>query len=131
VRSLLAKMVSSAKADYRARKAGQPAVAKIRLLDEVRAAVDDMRLHEALLEGPARGAARDPEATLLAVFREWLRPLPGTALPSLQVREAVYGFLVRLPVTLDHLRESGIAPLLRALVSTSDGGLWWTGGLTT
>jgi hypothetical protein len=120
VRRLLAQMLAAAKADYLARKAGQPAVAKIRLLDDVRTAVDDMRLHEALLEGPGRGMERDPEGTLLGVFREWLRPLPGTVLPSLQVREAVYGFLSRLPLTLDHLRDSGIAPLLRAL-SSHDG----------
>ncbi len=117
VRAVLKAMRDAAAQDYSDRSAGKPAVAKLKLLSQVHAAIANTQLHEFLLDGTIRGYDTSDGAslTLLAVFREWLRPLPGADIPSLQVREAVYAALSKLPLTLDHLREARLGPLLLAL----------------
>ena len=118
VTELLDAMTAAAAADRTARRAGQPAVAKLKLLERLRSTAANTQLQTMLLEGANTGAeAMDSGAnpTLLSVLREWLRPPPGGELPPLQLREAVYDVLARMPVRLDDLRLSRIGEVLFAL----------------
>lgn len=115
VNNLLEKMTEAAKNDYLARKENKPAVAKLKLLPEVRLTVANTKLQDTLLEGTGLGFQNTSSTTLLTVIKEWLRPLPGADLPSLQLREELYNILNRLPISLDHLRESRLGPILAAL----------------
>ena len=114
VNSILSKMSEAAKEDFLARKNNQPAVAKLKLLPEVRITVANTKLQDTLLEGTGLGIQNN-NTTILTVIKEWLRPLPGAELPNLQLREELYNILNRLPISLDHLRESRIGPILAAL----------------
>lgn len=119
VEKLIHAMRAAAAKDRSDRKAGVPAVAKLKLLPEVRLACANTSLQELLLEGVAVGSAADYSSsanpTILACFRDWLRPLPGTDLPPLAVRECVYDCVGRLPVAPHHLKDSRLGEVLFAL----------------
>jgi hypothetical protein len=119
VRSVLKTMREAARADIADKKAEKPAVSKLKALPAVREAVANTGLHEFLLEGTVLGlggGAKDDGAhTILVALRDWLRPLPGSDLPNMQLREAAYEMLAALPISLDHLRESRLGPILVAL----------------
>lgn len=118
VRNLLSQMFAAARQDVADRAAGKPAARKLSMLPAVRTAVANTTLHEFLLEGTVLGTGAQgayDTLTVLQAFKEWLRPLPGSELPFPQLREAVYDMLNRLPITLDHLRESKIGVILYAL----------------
>jgi hypothetical protein len=120
VRELLKEMQNAAKQDRLDRANSKPAVAKLKLIPAVKAAVANQQLQGTLLDGVASGANADYSAasnpTILTLFREWLKPLPGTNLPSLQVRQLVYDSLsVHLPVTPIHLKLSKLGEIIGAL----------------
>jgi hypothetical protein len=118
VRDLLSAMADAAAEDRKARKAGQPAVHKLKMLDRVRLGAANTQLQAMLLEGASLGAESMSAAgnpTILSVLRDWLRPLPGSGIPALQVREAVYDIVNKLPIRLDDLRTSRIGEVLFAL----------------
>lgn len=112
---ILRSMSEAARQDFTDRKAGKPAVAKLKLLAEVQKAVSNVQLHLNLLEGFRSGTSDGSSNNILVAFREWLRPLPGAELPNLQLRENVYAMIGRLPVGIDDLRISRIGPILAAL----------------
>lgn len=121
VRKILGDMFAAAAADIRDRAMGKPAVAKLRLLPEVQAAVSNNQLHEFLLEGTMLGAdSTEGSDTILKAFHEWLRPLPGTNLPALHLRENILQMIDRLNVSIDHLKSSNLGPILYALMSHPD-----------
>lgn len=121
VRTVLDSMAKAAADDRAARKAGQPALAKLRLLPSIKAAASNGQLHALLLEGLSVGAeamagGADSNPTILSALRGWLRPLPGSDIPPLQLREGVYDVILdRLPLRLDDLRTSRIGEVLYAL----------------
>lgn len=121
-------MRKAAQQDIEDKLAGKPAVAKLKALAEVRTAVAKEELTELFLNGldstgqelAARiGAGRDSVVTITEMFREWLRPLPGSEMPNLQLREAIYDMLSvqRLGRSIEHphLRDSRLGPILFAL----------------
>ena len=119
VDGLIRDMRAAAATDRADRKAGKPAVAKLKLMNTVRLTVANTSLQEMLLEGTAIGASADYSAannpTILSVFREWLRPLPGSDLPPLDLRAGIYDLIAKLPVAQHHLRDSRIGEVLFAL----------------
>ena len=118
-RGLLERMALAAQEDKRARAEGRPAARKLFMLGDVRRCVKNSALHESLLEGvaddAAGGRATGSQTTILAVMHEWLRPLPGSRLPDLSVRTAVYSLLQQLPIEGYHLRSSKLGPVLVAM----------------
>jgi hypothetical protein len=123
-RMLLEKMALAAQADRRSRKKGLPALKKLALLPEVRRVVRNTSLHETLLEGIGEetGGARGTSGgtTILALIREWLRPLQGAQLPELNVRSAMYQLLSCLPIEAFHIRSSRLGPVIAALQKHPD-----------
>lgn len=115
----LSTMRTSAAQDIADKKAGKPAVQKLKALAEVRAAVSNASLHEFLLEpnlGAGTGSA-GPSGSILTAMREWLRPLPGSDLANVQLREAIYDMLDKFHIDgLDsELEKSRLGPILFAL----------------
>ena len=49
---------------------------------------------------------------LLDVIRLWLEPLPDRSLPSLDIQSEMLGVLDKLPISGDHLRESGVGKIV-------------------
>lgn len=49
---------------------------------------------------------------LLDTIRLWLEPLPDRSLPSLDIQVAMLDILDRLPISGEHLRESGVGKIV-------------------
>lgn len=49
---------------------------------------------------------------LLDAIRVWLEPLPDRSLPSLDIQVAMLDILDRLPISGEHLRESGVGKIV-------------------
>jgi hypothetical protein len=118
VRQLLDEMVAAARQDRKDRAANKPATHKLRLLNRVRQVCANTTLQIMLLEGCNTGASSmgsEDNPTILSVLREWLRPLPGTTIPPLALREAIYDVIDKLPIRIDDLKPSRIGEVLYAL----------------
>ncbi|CAD7699616.1 unnamed protein product [Ostreobium quekettii] len=94
VTRLLDKMDAAAVDDYELLNEGEPALNKLKLLEEVEAAVLQRDLQSALLDGGVLGS-----------LKAWLEPFNGT-LPNERIRSSVLGMLHKLPIdTADHFRR--------------------------
>lgn len=99
--ALRRRMEAAAARDCDSIEAGQPALAKHRMLPEVLETLTRRHLHEALLD-----------AGILLAIRSWLEPLPNRCLPAVHLRKALLEVLRTLPVETDHLRESGLGRIV-------------------
>lgn len=76
--------------------AGEPAVCKLQMLEDLETECSRVEMKEALLD-----------AGLLRAFTEWLAPLPGTsALPNTTLRTSIFTILKKLPVDETRLLNS-------------------------
>lgn len=99
--ALRRRMETAAARDCDSIEAGQPALAKHRMLPEVLETLTRRHLHETLLD-----------AGILLAIRSWLEPLPNRCLPAVHLRKALLEALRTLPVETDHLRESGLGRIV-------------------
>lgn len=104
VNELKKKMSSAVLSDTGASSRGEPATAKLKLLDAVKSAVNLRILHDTMLE-----------SGILNQLKEWIEP-KGQVLPSLEVRSAIYELLMILPCEADHLKQSGIGVTIMSLL---------------
>lgn len=87
--------------DIDAKKQGKPATAKLRMLPHVEEQLMRSSLADSILE-----------SNMLEAVRLWLEPLPDKSLPALNIQRALFTALEKLPVTSDHLRESGVGKVV-------------------
>ena len=104
---LVAEMDVAAEQDVAARAAGQLAVAKLRLLQEVERQLCRVELQQLCLEH-----------NLLGALATWLRPAHDGALPNLRLRTSLLGLCSRLPVDTqepdgrEQLKRSGLGKVI-------------------
>ncbi|KAI9252148.1 hypothetical protein BY458DRAFT_559300 [Sporodiniella umbellata] len=79
----------------------QPALTKLKMLSEVTSTLTNKHLQDLILDNG-----------LLEVIRLWLEPLPDRSLPSLDIQVAMIDILDRLPISGEHLRESGVGKIV-------------------
>lgn len=49
------------------------------------------------------------------MLKQWLEPLPDGSLPNFNIRRDILGILGKLPISSDHLRESGLGKVVMFL----------------
>ncbi|KAI9473557.1 MAG: hypothetical protein EXX96DRAFT_578440 [Benjaminiella poitrasii] len=79
----------------------RPAISKLKLLGEVTTMLTNKHLQDAVLDNG-----------LLETIRLWLEPLPDRSLPSLDIQSGMMDILDKLPISGDHLRESGVGKIV-------------------
>lgn len=94
-------MVDAAERDADCVEAGQPAVHKLGMLDEVRGMLSRQNLLSVALDGQ-----------ILTGIRRWLEPLPNKSLPAYNVQKLMFEILAKLKPHTEHLRESGIGKIV-------------------
>jgi transcription factor SPN1 len=94
-------MVEAAERDADCVEAGQPAVHKLGMLDDVRALLSRQNLLSVALDGQ-----------ILTGIRRWLEPLPNRSLPAYNVQKLMFEILAKLKPHTEHLRESGIGKIV-------------------
>ncbi|CDS13022.1 hypothetical protein LRAMOSA05206 [Lichtheimia ramosa] len=87
--------------DIMANNDRKPALAKIKMLNEVVSLMTHKRAQDAILDNQ-----------LLDMVRLWLEPLPDRSLPSLDIQNELLDALDKLPIVGDHLRESGVGKIV-------------------
>ena len=97
------RMAAAAEGDIEARKAGQPAGRKLRMLPEVVSLLNRNNLREALV---------DPENNMMEGVRFFLEPLDDGSLPAYNIQREMFLALQRLPVNKDTLAASGIGKVV-------------------
>ncbi|KAI9591997.1 hypothetical protein BDF19DRAFT_453304 [Syncephalis fuscata] len=75
----------------------QPGFAKLMLLEQVVLSMNKVDMHDAFMD-----------ANILEAIRVWLEPFADRSLPPLDIQEAMFKILDDLPISTDHLRESGV-----------------------
>src|SRR5436190_16599940 len=101
IRSLKNAMEEAADKDFDAIKNKQPATHKLAMLPTVEAILAKSSLHEAILD-----------YLLLMSLRRWLEPLPDRSLPAYSIQRTLLLALQKLPITKEHLAESGIGKII-------------------
>ncbi|SAM02582.1 hypothetical protein [Absidia glauca] len=99
--NLCERMKVAAETDVVANEQQKPAVAKLKMLDEVMISLNNSSLYDSILDNQ-----------LLDAIRVWLEPLPDRALPSLEIQNEMLDILDKLPAAAEHLRESGIGKIV-------------------
>ncbi|KAI8097798.1 uncharacterized protein B0P05DRAFT_522049 [Gilbertella persicaria] len=95
------RMKNASEEDAIANGERRPAVAKLKMLTEVSTMLTNKHLYDAVLDNG-----------LLDVIRLWLEPLPDRSLPSLDIQSEMLDILDKLPISGDHLRESGVGKIV-------------------
>ncbi|KAI8050805.1 hypothetical protein BDF22DRAFT_107199 [Syncephalis plumigaleata] len=67
------------------------------LLDRVVLSMNKVDMHDAFMD-----------ANILEAIRVWLEPFADRSLPPLDIQQAMFKILDDLPISTDHLRESGV-----------------------
>jgi transcription factor SPN1 len=101
IRPLKTAMENAADNDFEAIKNKQPATHKLAMLPTVEAILAKSALHEAILD-----------TMLLMTIRRWLEPLPDRSLPAYSIQRTLLTALQKLPVTKEHLAESGVGKII-------------------
>jgi len=101
--SLLREMDLAQKRDEERLRENQPAIFKLHMLERVQKVVNVKALQNALLD-----------LDILAVFVDWIKPLPDKSLPSLTLRSAVYEMLAKLPCQTGELSLPQPLPTARS-----------------
>lgn len=97
------RMAAAAEGDIEARKAGQPAGRKLKMLQEVVSLLNRNNLREALV---------DPENNMMEGVRFFLEPLDDGSLPAYNIQREMFDALGRLPINKDTLVASGIGKVV-------------------
>ncbi|KAG1472698.1 hypothetical protein G6F56_001384 [Rhizopus delemar] len=95
------RMKSACEKDTIANGNRQPALAKLKMLNEVSNTLTNKHLQDLILDNG-----------LLEAIRLWIEPLPDRSLPSLDIQQAMLDILDRLPISGEHLRESGVGKIV-------------------
>src|SRR5579859_821843 len=101
IRALKSSMEDAADKDFDAIKNKQPATNKLAMLPTVEATLAKSNLHEVILDN-----------LLLMTLRRWLEPLPDRSLPAYSIQRTLLTSLTKLPITKEHLAESGIGKII-------------------
>ncbi|CAO3591047.1 unnamed protein product [Absidia cylindrospora] len=99
--NLCERMKVAAETDVIANEQQKPAIAKLKMLDEVQIILNNSSLYDSILDNQ-----------LLDAIRVWLEPLPDRALPSMEIQNEMLDILDKLPAAAEHLRESGIGKIV-------------------
>ncbi|KAI8377608.1 uncharacterized protein BYT42DRAFT_350360 [Radiomyces spectabilis] len=99
--NLREQMKIAAEEDAIANGKRKPAVAKLKLLQEVVGMLTNKHWQDSILDNQ-----------LLDAIRLWLEPLPDRSLPSLDIQTEMLDILDKLPIASDHLRESGVGKIV-------------------
>lgn len=94
-------MEEAADKDFDAIKEKKPATNKLAMLPTVEAILAKSSLHEVILDN-----------LLLMTLRRWLEPLPDRSLPAYSIQRTILAALQKLPITKEHLAESGIGKII-------------------
>jgi len=94
-------MEDAADKDFDAIKRKLPATHKLAMLPTVDAILAKSALHETILDN-----------LLLMTLRRWLEPLPDKSLPAYSIQRTILTALQKLPITKEHLAESGIGKII-------------------
>ena len=100
----LRKMDEAYESDAAAVRSGKPGVSKLKLLPRV-------------LEDLTRRELQDPflERNVMALLKNWIKPLPNGSLPNLKLRSAIIDVVKLLPIERDHLGRSGFGKVVAFL----------------
>src|ERR1700731_319166 len=101
IRALKSSMEQAADKDLDAIRNKQPATSKLAMLPLVEATLSKSALHETILDN-----------LLLMTLRRWLEPLPDRSLPAYSIQRTLLTALQKLPITKEHLAESGIGKII-------------------
>jgi len=112
IEEFISKMNQSAELDIQANTNKEPATHKIQYLPEVVKTLGRTYYFDKFLAAGGSSA-----------IRRWLDRLPDGSLPNLNIREHLITILQKLPLTTEHLQESGVGKVVM--------GLWKAGGETT
>lgn len=104
IEDFIAKMNQAAELDIQANTKKEPATHKIQHLSEVVRTLSRTYYFEKFL---AAGG--------LSAIRRWLDRLPDGSLPNLNIREQLLAILQKLPVSTEHLQESGVGKVVMGL----------------
>jgi len=110
VNTLLARMEVATEQDRECINAKQPAIHKLRMLQEVKETLKNVDMHELLLRHG-----------LMKVLANWLALLPDHTLPNVTVRTAVIDVISLLPIETDmvdrkeQLKNSGLGQIIMFL----------------
>ncbi|KAG0300834.1 Transcription factor iws1 [Dissophora globulifera] len=91
------KMHQAAHGDIDSKLKGEPALAKVRMLESVKRQLNKSQLHDTFLDGG-----------ILEAMRIWLEPLQDSSLPSLDIIQDFLVLLDILPLQKDNLISSGV-----------------------
>lgn len=98
---LKTKMIDAASRDADAIGAGQPAVHKLAMLDEVKEVLQRPNLMATAMDN-----------NFLEAMRLWLEPLPNKSLPAYSIQKLMFEIMGKMKITTDYLRESGIGKVV-------------------
>jgi len=101
ISALKSSMEQAADKDLDAIRNKQPATSKLAMLPLVEATLAKSALHETILDN-----------LLLMTLRRWLEPLPDRSLPAYSIQRTLLTALQKLPITKEHLAESGIGKII-------------------
>ena len=101
IKALKAAMDQAADKDFEAIKNKMPATHKLAMLPIVESILAKSALHELLLD-----------TFVLMTIRRWLEPLPDRSLPAYSIQRTLLTSLTKLPITKEHLAESGIGKII-------------------
>jgi transcription factor SPN1 len=101
IKTLKSAMEQAADKDFDAITHKQPATHKLAMLPTVDAILAKSALHEVILD-----------QLLLITIRRWLEPLPDRSLPAYSIQRTLLTALQKLPVTKEHLAESGVGKIV-------------------
>ncbi|KAG0181879.1 Transcription factor iws1 [Apophysomyces sp. BC1034] len=99
--SLRERMKNAAEVDAIANSNKKPAIAKLKMLNEVTNMLNNKVLQDSILDNQ-----------LLDTIRLWLEPLPDRSLPGLDIQTEMLDVMDNLPIASDHLRESGVGKIV-------------------
>lgn len=94
-------MIDAASRDADAIGAGQPAVHKLAMLDEVKEVLQRPNLMATAMDN-----------NFLEAMRRWLEPLPNKSLPAYSIQKLMFEIMGKMKITTDYLRESGIGKVV-------------------
>jgi transcription factor SPN1 len=101
IQKLKAAMDQAYENDFDAVSNKKPATHKLALLPTVEAVLVKSSLHELILD-----------SLLLMTIRKWLEPLPDKSLPAYSIQRTLLTALQKLPISKEHLAESGIGKIV-------------------
>ncbi|KIM33382.1 hypothetical protein M408DRAFT_326111 [Serendipita vermifera MAFF 305830] len=101
VADLRAEMIEAAESDKKAHQDGIPALAKLRMLDQVMDTLQKRQYSTAVMD-----------QDLLGACKIWLEPLDSKSLPALNIQTAFFEHFEKMNIDTETLRESGLGRIV-------------------